>query len=538
MIIDGKSVGLVVGFRDDTKRRDTEAALRRSELLYRAISDSIDFGAWICDAGGRNIYASPSFLKLTGLSQQECSDFGWARMLHPEDLQGTIDAWQECVRTGAVWEREHRFRRADGGWQHVLARGVPVRDDQGKVVYWAGINLDIQRRKEAEIALEDRVAERTQELLTARNDLRELSGRLLKTQDEERRRIARELHDGVGQLLSGMKMNFASIIKEKSKLSGYAARSVDETETLVDQALDDLRTMSYLLHPPLLDEIGLGSALQWYLDGFSARSKISTSLDMSADFEKLPRDLELSLFRIVQECLTNIHRHSGSPTALVRLYHEGDDIRLDVKDEGKGMPQHILSRVSSGDSFGVGFRGIRERLRQFNGRLEIQSSKSGTTVSAILPYDPAMALQDENDFVSEQRVRGAGSTGKPSSSEDAATILCIDDEVTGLYTRRLLLESAGHRVVEARSGPEGIQLFQSEKIDAVLLDYWMSGMKGTAVAAELKALNPSIPIIVLSGLPDFPGEATGVVDEWLLKGSNRAERLLDTIKAVLERRPV
>jgi CheY-like chemotaxis protein len=114
------------------------------------------------------------------------------------------------------------------------------------------------------------------------------------------------------------------------------------------------------------------------------------------------------------------------------------------------------------------------------------------------------------------------------------TILCIDDEATGLLPRRLLLESAGHRVIEARSGSEGIQLFQSEKIDAVVLDYWMSGMKGTEVAGELKRINPAVPIVVLSGLTELPGESAGLVDRWLVKGSHRAEYLLDIIQSLLE----
>ena len=122
--------------------------------------------------------------------------------------------------------------------------------------------------------------------------------------------------------------------------------------------------------------------------------------------------------------------------------------------------------------------------------------------------------------------------------DEVATILCIDDEPAGMFARKLLLESAGHRVIEARSGVEGIRLFKSQKVDAVILDYWMSGMKGTEVAGHLKELNPSVPIIVLSGLPDFPGETTGVIDEWILKGNHRPEHLLVTVKALLERRPV
>lgn len=537
MRIGGEVKGIVVSFRDDTKRRLTEDALQQSQQIYRAIGESIDYGVWISDAQGRNVYASPSFLHLLGQTQQEFSEGGWTSALHPDDVPGTVEAWEECIRGAAVWERELRFRRREGGWQHILGRGVPIRDADGNILYWAGINLDIQHRKEAELALEGRIAERTEELLRARNDLRDLSARLLKTQDEERRRIARELHDGVGQLLAAMNMNYAILGPEKEKLSEDAARSLEENSDLVDQALRDIRTMSYLLHPPLLDEIGLGSALQWYVSGFSERSNIAVSLDLTPDLGKLPRDVELSLFRIVQECLNNIHRHSGSATARVRIFRTPGEVNLEVQDEGKGVPPEIREKISLGEGFGLGIRGIRERLRQFGGRLELHSNGEGTIVLATLPEGSKEITAGDPETPSA--TDSVNEPGAPAHrTDDSATILCIDDEPSGTFSRKLLLESAGHRVIEARSGPEGIRLFKKLKIDAVILDYWMSGMKGTVVAAHLKELNPSVPIIVLSGLPDFPGETTGVIDEWLLKGNNRPEHLLFTIKALLERRPV
>ena len=538
MEIAGDTVGLVVVFRDDTKRREAENVMWRDEKIYRAIAESIDYGVWITDASGQSIYQSPKFLRLVGKTQEECLKYGWAMVLHPDDIQATLEAWEETVRQGASWKCEQRFRRADGGWQHVLSRGVPIRNEFGKILYWAGINLDNQHRKETEIALEQSIAERTEELLNTRNELRGLSARLLKTQDEERRRIARELHDGVGQLLAAMSMNLATLLAERSALSEEASKSVDENRVLVDHALRDIRTMSYLLHPPLLDEIGLGSALRWYLEGFAERSKIAVTLDIAPNLGKLTRDIELSLFRIVQECLTNIHRHSGSPIARVRLYRKSGEIILEVTDAGKGMPLEVHQKVTAGEGYGLGFRGIQERLRQFGGTLRIETGESGTAVFAALPDAEAGAAEDPEDRVSDQLSATVEPVAEPVSNGHSATILCIDDEPAGMFARKLLLESAGHRVLQARSGPEGIRLFKSEKIDAVVLDYWMAGMKGTAVAAELKGIKPSVPIIVLSGLPEFPGEATGVVDEWMMKGNNRAEHLLDTVKTLLERRAI
>jgi len=536
MHIDGRINGIVVSFRDDTKRRETEAALEQSERIYHAIGESIDFGVWICNSEGRNIYASPSFLKLIGLTQKEYSESGWANVLHPGDAQATIDAWKDCVFGGTFWQREHRFKQPGGGWQYILSRGAPIRDPYGKIQYWAGINLDIQQWKQAEVILETRVAKRTEELLKARNELRSLSIRLLKAQDEERRRIARELHDGVGQLLAAMTMSVPKLLAEKQKLSEEAGKVAEEVESLIAEALRDIRTMSYLLHPPLLDEIGLAPALQWYLGGFSDRSNIAVRLDLAPDLGKLPRDVELSLFRIVQECLTNIHRHSGSQTAEVTLCRTSKEVVLEVRDEGNGIPPDVTEKISAGDGFGLGIRGMRERLRQFSGHLDVVSSNKGTIVTAALPAPYEKVSEDDSEMAPAP---AEDPTDQPRAMDhsDSTTILCIDDEATGMFARKLLLESAGHRVIEARSGPEGIRLFKSQKVDAVILDYWMSGMKGTAVASTLKELNPSVPIVVLSGLPDFPGETTGVIDEWLLKGNNRPEQLLGTIKSLLERRP-
>jgi PAS domain S-box-containing protein len=535
MQIDGAINGIVVSFRDDTKRRETEEALEQSERIYHAIGESIDYGVWICNADGRNIYASDSFLKLIGLTQREYSESGWANVLHENDAQTTIDTWKECVRDGTFWQREHRFRRPDGGWHYILSRGAPIRDPLGKIQYWAGINLDIQQWKEAEVVLETRVAKRTAELLKARNELRGLSVRLLKAQDEERRRIARELHDGVGQLLAAMTMSVPKLLAEKEKLSEEAGKVAEEVDCLIAEALRDIRTMSYLLHPPLLDEIGLAPALQWYLGGFSERSNIAVQLNIAPDLGKLSRDVELSLFRIVQECLTNIHRHSGSETAEVTLCSTSKEVVLEVRDEGSGIPQDIADKISSGDGFGLGIRGMRERLRQFGGRLDVISNRKGTIVTAALPA-PYLQVGDTDSEAAPAPEEVSAEYPRPADHSDAATILCIDDEATGMFARKLLLESAGHRVIEARSGLEGIRLFKSQKVDAVILDYWMSGMKGTAVASTIKELNPSVPIVVLSGLPDFPGETTGVIDEWLLKGNNRPEQLLGTIKSLLERR--
>jgi CheY-like chemotaxis protein len=183
---------------------------------------------------------------------------------------------------------------------------------------------------------------------------------------------------------------------------------------------------------------------------------------------------------------------------------------------------------------------MRERIRQFDGRLEVESDHGGTKIIAVAPIPDSAGetaeISEAEGAHGDEKRRGA--SGAETLEERPATILCIDDEPAGLLPRKLLLESAGYRVIEARSGLEGVQLFQSERVDAVVLDYWMSGMKGTAVAAELKRINPAVPVIMLSGMGDLPGEVSGLIDQWIVKGSSRAEQLLDSVKALLERRSV
>jgi two-component system NarL family sensor kinase len=232
--------------------------------------------------------------------------------------------------------------------------------------------------------LEQRVQERTQELFNASQELRELSAQILQAQDKERRRIARELHDGVGQLLAALGMEASNLAGESERLSARAALSLSNIESFVAQMIQEIRTMSHLLYPPLLDEVGLESALTEYVNGFAERSGVQVLLDLPVAVGRLDRDYELSLFRIVQECLTNIHRHSASKTASIRIVRDDEALLLEVRDEGKGMPPERLSEIQSRGS-GVGIRGMRERTLQLSGTMSIESNGSGTRIRVLIP---------------------------------------------------------------------------------------------------------------------------------------------------------
>jgi len=256
---------------------------------------------------------------------------------------------------------------------------------------------DNERLRNTQGELEDRVTERTAELDTANQTLRRLSARLLQLQDEERRRIARELHDSVGQMLAALSMNLAGVRADIDLLTKTTAVLTD-SEDLVREMSKEVRTISHLLHPPLLDEAGLASALRWYVDGFAQRSKIEVDLDCPNDFGRLPRIVETAAFRLVQECLTNIHRHSGSPTAKIRLRHSDHEVTVEVEDRGKGIPADKLEEMASVGIPGVGITGMRERVRQLGGTLDIGSSGSGTTVRARLPVSEAPPSQDVTEM--------------------------------------------------------------------------------------------------------------------------------------------
>lgn len=246
------------------------------------------------------------------------------------------------------------------------------------------------RKGQAE--LEAKVNEQTTALDTANGSLRNLSARLLQLQDEERRRIARELHDSVGQLLAALSMNVSAVRGEIERLT-KAATVLTDSESIIQEMSKEVRTISHLLHPPLLDEAGFASAVRWYIDGFAQRSGIRVELDCPHDFGRLPREVETTMFRVVQECLTNIHRHSGSELANIRCRQFENQVLVEVSDQGTGISTEKLATMAGEGTPGVGIRGMRERMRQLGGDLEVTSGSKGAVVIARLPV-PGGSLLD------------------------------------------------------------------------------------------------------------------------------------------------
>jgi PAS domain S-box-containing protein len=355
---------------DITEQKRAEHQRRLAESQYRDIFENAIEGIGQATPEGRILTANPALAEMLGYgSPRKLIESGTdVRLLVISDAKRGSKWVHQIHDQGSVSGIEAQVRRRDGTVIWVSANVRVVRDDQGRILYYEGTAQDVSERKRAE------------------ESLRELSGRLLRSQDEERRRIARELHDSTAQSLAALGMDLVLVKKAASTLGPKARRSLDEGLALAEQCTREIRTLAYLLHPPTLDDVGLASAIRWYVKGFIERSRIPVELTLSEHLPRLASDAETALFRVVQESLTNIHRHSGSQTASIRVTHDQAGITLRVRDRGRGLPR-IVRRSPDGPlaGLGVGLAGMSERVRQLGGWLEIDSSRRGTTVKVTMP---------------------------------------------------------------------------------------------------------------------------------------------------------
>ena len=397
----------VLVIHDISARKQAEDELARTNELL-TISQS---------AGGTGSFEWIVPENLLTWSQNHINMFG----LSSVDFDGSFAAWQKCVLPDDLpkleaqiqlafsqkkedWQTEYRIRRTDTCAERwITSRGQISYDSRGKPLIMVGISIDTTDRKFAEQELlrsrenlEHHVHQRTSGLVQktlemseqarhldeANESLRQLSARLLNLQDDERRRIASHLHDSTGGWITALVMNLSVIQGEGNALSPKTKAILADSLDMLRAMSDDLRTVSHLLHPPLLDEMGLRSALRWYADEFSKRSQIPVEVEISPDLGRLSRECETAIFRVVQEALTNVHRHSGSPRASICLTRPHNEVHLEVRDWGTGIS---AARNDKPQRLGVGLQGMRERIRQLGGAFEIRSSADGTTVIAKFP---------------------------------------------------------------------------------------------------------------------------------------------------------
>jgi PAS domain S-box-containing protein len=346
----------------------TKSPILDLDTTIRLLVDQItDYAIFLLTPSGEVATWNPGAERIKGYKPQEIIGRHFRVFYTPQDqAAGKPEHGLRVAATGRFEDEGWRVRK-DGSvfWASVII--TAVRDPQGQVLGYGKVTKDLTERRRAE------------------EQLRELSGRLLKLQDEERQRIGRDLHDTVGQHLAMVKMSLDGLASQGPLNEDETRKQLAYCLPTIDRAVREVRTLSYLLYPPMLEETGLSSAIRWHLDEFSKRSGIRTTYE-TADQARLPRDIELALFRVFQESLTNIHRHSESKTAQIRFAIEPERVFLEIKDQGKGMSSDFSgSKTHPPDTLGVGIRGMHERVRQLGGELQITSTAEGTTVCVTIP---------------------------------------------------------------------------------------------------------------------------------------------------------
>jgi PAS domain S-box-containing protein len=348
--------------RSAQRQRKQAEILAKAELKFRSLLEAAPDAMLITTAEGEIVLANSRADDMFGYSRQE---------LIGSNIRVLVPSW--TLSSYHVGELSSLCK--DGSTFPSEISSSPLQTEEGLLITSA--IRDISERKRAE----QRIAEQTQQLHEANRELRHLSSRIVAIRDEERRKLGRELHDSQGQYLAAIKMNLEMIETTDAVLSTTQRSALTEAISLLERSMREIRVISHLLHPPLLDEIGLQAVVPWYLNSFSERSGIQIDLDMPSDIAKLPDQVELAVFRVLQECLTNVHRHSGSKVARVKILPEDGNVILEVGDSGHG----VSSRDGSDPVMGVGITGMRERVRELGGQFEVRSTTEGTTVRAVLP---------------------------------------------------------------------------------------------------------------------------------------------------------
>ena len=366
--------------RSQTLQQLNRELARKNQELDAIIHTAPDI-IFSRQADGSRDYISDRFYDYTGADSGSANGFGWLDYVHPDDKEHAMAHWLRCVESGANYEAEYRIHSRHGAYRWFRARALPIRDPKGEIVKWYGTCSDIHDSKMLEQSIRDSAAELEKMVDERTAELRRLSVRLLSMQDEERRRIARDLHDGLGQELAVAKMVLGKSLGPNS--TPAEKRVANEASEIIDRAIQQVRSMSHLLHPPLLDEVGLLSALSWYMEGLTKRSGIETSFEVQPDFPRLAPELETAIFRIVQEALTNVFKHSEARKVWINLSRRDSQTIVSVRDDGKGIKKRTADLQP--DSIGIGLGGMRQRAKEFGGELRLCNAQPGTLVELVIP---------------------------------------------------------------------------------------------------------------------------------------------------------
>ena len=497
---------------------DQVFTLQGAEHPYRLMVETIDEGAATLADDGTVLYANRSFAEIFDVPLEKFIGAPLNDFVFGEDRELLAhliaDASINIVR-GEIRLDSHRQRP-----RTIRLTLSPVREQ--------GVHTICVVATELTELIETNEALRVSEL-----SLRQLSARLLKLQDEERRRIARDLHDTTGQKIAVLSMTLDRLAKLVDTRKVDVKDALTESRDVVGKIGEEIRTLSYLLHPPLLDECGLASAVLWYAEGFKKRSGIHLSVSIDEELVRLTTDAETALFRVLQESLTNVHRYSGSPSAEIRIFQSASKVHLEIVDHGKGVKAGMERPAFAGaPTLGVGIPGMRERIRQLGGQLEVEFSNEGTRVYASLPMEAfteeSGPFRDKENFQANARLRPVV----------RRRILIADDHEVMRRGVRGLVESQEEWSVcgEAIEGNEAISKTRELHPDLLILDVSMPGVSGIEAALQILKDDPNMKILFFTmyDSPQMMREISNVGAWGYVAKARAGNDLVDAVRIIFD----
>jgi PAS domain S-box-containing protein len=451
----GRLRGAAKILRDETERERDQQALRASERQFQAVANLVPDLLWSSDATGRATWYNRRWLDYTGQTAEDAQGFGWTAAIHPDDLPASREQLEESLRTGTPLRREHRLRRHDGVYRWFLTRAEPVRAEAGQILGWFGAATDIDEQRT--------------ELDVARDELRALAGRLMTMQEEERRRIARELHDSLGQQLGVAQAELHQLRRHPDPAA--AGPALLELESRLGRLSDEVRDLSHRLHPAVLEDLGLTAALRSLAAEFERGSGTRVRLQLDDRFQGVPVEVATVVYRVAQEALRNAAKHSGGNVEVtVTLAATEDSLRLEVADTGPGF--HMDAVRAKG---GLGIVSMRERARLAGGTLQIEAAAGRGTVVRLNIPKPA-----------------------PKAPPAKPRVLIADDHEASRYILRRFAEAECEVVAEVGNGLEAVQTAERVRPDLAILDVSMPVMGGIEAARLIRNRAPEVAVIFAS----------------------------------------
>jgi two-component system, NarL family, sensor kinase len=499
---------------------DQVFTLQGAEHPYRLMVETIDEGAATLADDGTVLYANRSFAEIFDVALEKFIGAPLNDFVFGEDrellAQLIADANIHIVR-GEIRLDSHRQRP-----RTIRLTLSPVREQ--------GVHTICVVATELTELIETNEALRVSEL-----SLRQLSARLLRLQDEERRRIARDLHDTTGQKIAVLSMTLDRLAKLVDARKVDVKDALTESRDVVGKIGEEIRTLSYLLHPPLLDECGLASAVLWYAEGFKKRSGIHLNVAIDEELVRLTSDAETALFRVLQESLTNVHRYSGSPSAEIRIFQSARKVHLEIVDHGKGVKAGTdRSSFAGAPTLGVGIPGMRERIRQLGGQLEVEFSDEGTRVAASLPME---ASAEESVLQSSSEIFRDNDNGRQRPLVRKRILIADDHEVMRRGVRGLVESQEEWSVCgEAIEGNEAISKTRELHPDLLILDVSMPGVSGIDAALQILKDDPDIKILffTMHDSPQMMREISNVGAWGYVAKARAGNDLVDAVRIILD----